>query len=55
MIEDHNNRVRISKLLRFPSSRGTDLISLEDYVEKMKKDQTTIYFMAGSTREVCLR
>jgi len=52
LIEDHNNRVRISKLLRYPSSHSKeDLTSLDDYVERMKKDQTHIFYVSGATRE----
>jgi heat shock protein beta len=52
LIEDHNNRVRISKLLRYASSNDKEeLTGLEAYVERMKKDQTHIFYMAGSTRE----
>jgi len=52
LIEDHNNRVRISKLLRYASSHDKEeLTGLEAYVERMKKDQTHIFYMAGASRE----
>ncbi|XP_078732682.1 endoplasmin [Lampetra fluviatilis] len=52
VIEDHSNRTRLAKLLRFQSSFGTDkLTSLEEYVERMKEKQDKIYFIAGANRK----
>merc|ERR1712126_771247 len=52
VIEDHSNRTRLSKLLRFMSSNHpTDLTSLEDYIERMKEKQEKIYFCAGNGRK----
>ncbi|XP_030070051.1 endoplasmin [Microcaecilia unicolor] len=52
VIEDHSNRTRLAKLLRFQSSHHkTELASLEQYVERMKEKQDKIYFMAGSNRK----
>uniref|UniRef100_S4R7R0 Heat shock protein 90, beta (grp94), member 1 n=1 Tax=Petromyzon marinus TaxID=7757 RepID=S4R7R0_PETMA len=52
VIEDHSNRTRLAKLLRFQSSYGTDkLTSLEEYVERMKEKQDKIYFIAGANRK----
>jgi heat shock protein beta len=52
VIEDHSNRTRLSKLLRFQSSNHpTDLTSLEDYIERMKEKQEKIYFCAGNGRK----
>lgn len=55
VIEDHSNRTRLAKLLRFQTSNSdTTLASLEQYVERMKEKQDKIYFMAGTNRkEVC--
>jgi heat shock protein beta len=51
VIEDHSNRTRLAKLLRFYSSNSdTEQTSLEEYMERMKEKQENIYFMAGSTR-----
>merc|ERR1712142_1272609 len=51
VIEDHSNRTRLAKLLRFYSSNNeTDMTSLEQYVERMKEKQDVIYFMAGMSR-----
>lgn len=52
VIEDHSNRTRLAKLLRFQSSHhSTDITSLDQYVERMKEKQDKIYFMAGSSRK----
>uniref|UniRef100_A0A8C8MM45 Endoplasmin n=1 Tax=Oncorhynchus tshawytscha TaxID=74940 RepID=A0A8C8MM45_ONCTS len=51
VIEDHSNRTRLAKLLRFQTSNSdTVLASLEQYVERMKNKQDKIYFMAGTSR-----
>lgn len=52
VIEDHSNRTRLAKLLRFQTSNSeSDLASLEQYVERMKEKQDKIYFMAGTSRK----
>ncbi|XP_063335482.1 endoplasmin [Pelmatolapia mariae] len=52
VIEDHSNRTRLAKLLRFQTSNSeTDPSSLEQYVERMKEKQDKIYFMAGTSRK----
>uniref|UniRef100_A0AAQ5XIE3 Endoplasmin n=1 Tax=Amphiprion ocellaris TaxID=80972 RepID=A0AAQ5XIE3_AMPOC len=52
VIEDHSNRTRLAKLLRFQTSNSdTELASLEQYVERMKEKQDKIYFMAGTSRK----
>lgn len=52
VIEDHSNRTRLAKLLRFQSSNSkTELTSLEQYMGRMKGKQDKIYFMAGSSRQ----
>ena len=51
MIEDHSNRTRLAKLLRFNSSNSpSDRTTLADYVERMKEKQEHIFFMAGTSR-----
>merc|ERR1712023_157443 len=50
LIEDSSNRTKLSKLLRFKTSKSGDkLISLEDYVENMKDWQKDIYYISGSS------
>uniref|UniRef100_H2ZL53 Endoplasmin n=1 Tax=Ciona savignyi TaxID=51511 RepID=H2ZL53_CIOSA len=52
VIEDHSNRTRLAKLLRFfTSNHPTDVTSLEQYVERMKEKQDKIYFCAGNGRK----
>lgn len=48
IIEDNTNRQRLAKLIRFHSSKSTDkLVSLEQYIERMKPDQKKIYYYIG--------
>ena len=50
VIEDHANRTRLSKLLRFKSSNDEEKgCGLAEYVSRMKDKQEHIYFMAGSS------
>merc|ERR1719450_878383 len=49
--EDQGNRSRLAKLLRFKSSNGGELTSLEDYIGRMKEKQEHIFYMAGSSME----
>ena len=53
VIEDHSNRTRLAKLLRFKTSKdgGEAWSSLEEYVERMKEGQEKIYFCAGTSME----
>merc|ERR1719456_2060205 len=48
--EDDSNRSKISKLLRFTSSKseGKD-ISLDKYLDKMAESQESIYYMSGDS------
>ena len=50
--EDHANRDRIAKLLRFASTHndsGEQNVSLADYVARMKPEQTKIYYVTADT------
>lgn len=52
IMEDTNNRNRLSKLLRFYTSKSPDkLASLEEYVSRMKEGQKQIYFLCGQTMD----
>ncbi|MDK2985478.1 MAG: receptor-associated protein 1 [Clostridia bacterium] len=50
---DLNRRDELVKLLRFESSKSEpdELISLDDYLERMKDNQKAIYYLNGPTRE----
>ena len=51
-VEDHANRERIAKLLRFSSTHNTtdaQDVSLEDYVARMKTGQEKIYYITAET------
>ncbi|CAG8585930.1 2464_t:CDS:2 [Diversispora eburnea] len=47
-IEDNTNRKILAKLLRFPSSHK-NWTTLDDYIGRMKKKQTKMYFVTGSS------
>jgi len=50
---DFSHRKELVKLLQFESSNtlSGELVSLADYVGRMKEDQTAIYYVNGPTRE----
>merc|ERR1712065_32067 len=52
LLEDISNRTKLSKILRFVSSKSGDgLTSLEEYVDRMEDKQEKIYYLAGDTIE----
>merc|ERR1712232_345250 len=51
--EDDSNRSKISKLLRFISTKSEDKeISLDKYLDRMQESQESIYYMSGDSLEV---
>jgi len=55
-IQDTANRTRLSKLLRFGTAKHQDKkITLDEYINKMKKDQQDIYYLGGETKEQILQ
>merc|ERR1712137_1320488 len=51
--EDDSNRSKISKLLRFTSTKSEDKdISLDKYLDRMQESQESIYYMSGDNLEV---
>merc|ERR1711981_1173250 len=52
LYEDSSNRTKLAKLLRFFSSKsGDNYTSLEKYISRMKKDQKSIYYISGESKE----
>merc|ERR1711937_1000241 len=50
--EDDSNRSKISKLLRFASTKSGDgEISLDKYLDRMGENQESIYYMSGDQME----
>merc|ERR1711881_434002 len=48
--EDDSNRSKISKLLRFISTKSEDKdISLDKYLDRMQESQESIYYMSGES------
>merc|ERR1711907_1693 len=51
--EDDSNRSKISKLLRFISTKSEEKdISLDKYLDRMQESQESIYYMSGDSLEV---
>ncbi|MCX7882568.1 MAG: molecular chaperone HtpG [Brevinematales bacterium] len=48
---DYENKERLLSLLLFESSAGDDLVTLEEYVKRMKEDQKDIYYLTGESRK----
>ena len=50
--EDATNRAKLADFLRFSSSKsGEDMISLKEYVERMKENQKDIFFITGESKQ----
>ena len=50
--EDSTNRAKIAELLRFYTSKsGDEMISLKEYVSRMKPEQKDIYFITGESKQ----
>merc|ERR1711912_20661 len=51
--EDDSNRSKISKLLRFTTTKSEEKdISLDKYLDRMQESQESIYYMSGDSMEV---
>jgi len=47
LYEDHERRDELLELARFRSTAGTELVSLKDYVGRMKEGQEAVYYITG--------
>merc|ERR1711998_100578 len=48
--EDSTNRAKLAELLRFQTSKsGDDLVSLKEYIDRMKEGQSDIYYITGDS------
>eukprot|EP01129_Flabellula_baltica_P000946 TRINITY_DN10879_c0_g1_i1.p1 TRINITY_DN10879_c0_g1~~TRINITY_DN10879_c0_g1_i1.p1 ORF type:complete len:732 (+),score=221.38 TRINITY_DN10879_c0_g1_i1:21-2216(+) len=56
VIEDYSNRDRLTQLLKYYTAKHTDeQITLDQYIDEMKKNQDKIYFLGGDSKEVLLK
>merc|ERR1711870_53681 len=51
--EDDSNRSKLSKLLRFITTKSEDKeISLDKYLDRMQESQESIYYMSGDSLDI---
>ena len=55
LYEDVEHREALLKLARFRSTHGDALVSLADYVGRMKEGQSAIYYLTGDSLEAASR
>merc|ERR1712113_1286272 len=54
--EDDSNRSKLSKLLRFTTTKSEGKeISLDKYLDRMQESQESIYYMSGESLEVMMK
>merc|ERR1719189_1299078 len=48
--EDSTNRTKVAELLRFHTSKsGDEMVSLKEYIDRMKEGQNDIYYITGES------
>merc|ERR1711977_599206 len=48
--EDSTNRAKLADLMRYQTSKsGEDVVSLKEYVDRMKDEQKDIYYITGES------
>ena len=55
LYEDFEHREKLTKLVRFRSTAGDDLVSLDEYIGRMKDSQEAIYYIAGDDMDAIQR
>jgi molecular chaperone HtpG len=55
LYEDFEHREKLMKLVRFRSTASDDLVSLDEYIGRMKEGQEAIYYIAGDDMEAIQR
>merc|ERR1712046_533123 len=54
--EDDSNRSKISKLLRFKTTKSEDKdVSLDKYLDRMAESQESIYYMSGESMQTMMK
>merc|ERR1711933_404244 len=54
--EDDSNRSKLSKLLRFATTKSEGKeISLDKYLDRMQESQESIYYMSGDSMDVMMK
>merc|ERR1719481_31292 len=54
--EDDSNRSKLSKLLRFTTTKSEGKeISLDKYLDRMQESQESIYYMSGDSMDVMMK
>jgi len=51
LYEDQERRDELLELVRFRSTAGSELVSLKDYVDRMKEGQEAVYYITGDDIE----